>query len=133
MSRGKQPAPASASMTRAQRALAASSSAMRGSSPSVSSAAHGPLGSGPRKPRPSLRALTRRSTTFARAAFGRAGPAELRRAQFVLAEVPLAAVKSHLQRREPPPPLVDELIARTYHAIVGGGPSGNADASASMR
>jgi hypothetical protein len=38
----------------------------------------------------------------------------------VLAEVPLAAVKPHLKRREPPPRLVDELIAKTYHAIVGG-------------
>ena len=58
--------------------------------------------------------------TFARAAFGRAGPGELRRATFVLAEVPLAAVKPHLQRRERPPALVDELISKTYHAIVGG-------------
>jgi hypothetical protein len=33
-------------------------------------------------------------------------------------------VKSHLQRREPPPPLVDELIAKTYHAIVGDGAPG---------
>ncbi len=57
---------------------------------------------------------------FAREAFGRVGPAQLRRATFVLAEVPLAAVKQHLQRREPPPPLVDELIATTYHAVVGG-------------
>ncbi len=48
----------------------------------------------------------------ARQAFGRAGRAELRRAAFVLAEVPLAAVKPHLQRRERPPPLVDELISR---------------------
>lgn len=56
---------------------------------------------------------------FARQAFGRAGPAEFRRATFVLVEVPLAAVKPHLRRREPPPPLVDELITRTYHAIVG--------------
>ena len=55
---------------------------------------------------------------FARHAFGRAGPAELRRAVFVLAEVPLAAVKQHLERREPPPPLVDELIRQTYRAIV---------------
>jgi AcrR family transcriptional regulator len=58
--------------------------------------------------------------TFARDAFGRAGPGELRRATFVLAEVPTAAVKQHLQRREKPPPVVDELITRTYRAIVGG-------------
>jgi len=56
--------------------------------------------------------------TFARNAFGCADAAELRRASFVLAEVPVAAVKQHLQRREPPPPLVDDLIRRTYHAIV---------------
>jgi AcrR family transcriptional regulator len=56
--------------------------------------------------------------TFARQAFGRGDTAELRRASFVLAEVPVAAVKQHLQRREPPPPLVDELIRRTYQAII---------------
>jgi len=56
--------------------------------------------------------------TFARNAFGRADATEVRRASFVLAEVPVAAVKQHLQRREPPPPLVDDLIRRTYHAIV---------------
>jgi len=58
-------------------------------------------------------------TRFARDAFGRIGPAQLRRATFVLAEVPIAAVKGHLERREAPPALVDELITRTYHAIVG--------------
>jgi AcrR family transcriptional regulator len=57
--------------------------------------------------------------TFARQAFGRAGPSELRRATFVLAEVPISAVRQHLERREPPPPLVDELIAKTYRAITG--------------
>jgi hypothetical protein len=35
-----------------------------------------------------------------------------------LLEVPVAAVKGHLTRREAPPPLVDELITRTYRAIV---------------
>jgi AcrR family transcriptional regulator len=55
---------------------------------------------------------------FARQAFGRAGPSQIRRATFVLAEVPVCAVKAHLQRREPPPTLVDELITKTYHAIV---------------
>jgi len=57
--------------------------------------------------------------SFARQAFGRAGPAELRRATFVLAEVPIAAVRQHLERREPPPPLVDALIAETYRAVTG--------------
>ena len=71
---------------------------------------------------------------FARQAFGRTGPAQLRRATFVLAEVPIAAVKHHLQRREPPPQLVDELITKTYHAIVGSGDvSSSAVDSASMR
>ncbi|MBN9089280.1 MAG: helix-turn-helix transcriptional regulator [Reyranella sp.] len=54
---------------------------------------------------------------FARQAFGRSGVSQTRRATFVLAEVPIAAVRQHLERREPPPPLVDELIAETYRAI----------------
>ena len=62
--------------------------------------------------------------SFAGHGFGRVGPAEIRRVTFVLAEVPIAAVKTHLQRREPPPSLVDELITKTYHAIVGGGDIG---------
>ena len=60
---------------------------------------------------------------FARDAFGRAGPAQLRRARFVLAEVPVVAVKTHLERRESPPALVDELILKTYRAIVGSDPT----------
>ncbi len=55
---------------------------------------------------------------FVRSTFGCAGPGELRRAQFVLAEVPVSAVRQHLRRREPPPPIVDELIRTTYLAIV---------------
>jgi len=55
--------------------------------------------------------------TFARQTFGRTGRSELRRATFVLAEVPIAAVRQHLERREPPPRLVDELIAETYRAV----------------
>jgi hypothetical protein len=45
----------------------------------------------------------------------------MRRATFVLAEAPIAAVKPHLQRRERPPKLVDELVMTTYRAIVGAG------------
>lgn len=61
--------------------------------------------------------------SFARAAFGRAGPTQIRKATFVLAEVPIAAIKSSLQKGEPPPPLADELITTTYRAIVGSGRS----------
>jgi len=59
---------------------------------------------------------------FARQTFGRAGSAQLRRAAFGLLEVPIAAVKPHLERRERPPALVDELITDTYRAIIRGGP-----------
>jgi hypothetical protein len=70
--------------------------------------------------------------TFARQAFGRAGPTQLRRAVFVLAEVPIAAVRTHLERCEPPPPIVDELITMTYHAIVGAGMRSGGERDASM-
>jgi AcrR family transcriptional regulator len=55
---------------------------------------------------------------FARLVFGADGPDELRRAQFLLAQVPVAAVRQHIARREPPPPLVDGLIRATYRAVV---------------
>jgi AcrR family transcriptional regulator len=55
---------------------------------------------------------------LARDTFGRAGPGEIRRTQFLLAEMPVAAVRQHLMRREPPPPIVDELIRVTWHAVV---------------
>jgi AcrR family transcriptional regulator len=55
---------------------------------------------------------------FAHLVFGQAGQEELRLAQFLLAEVPVAVVRQHLQRREPPPPIVDELIRLTYRAVV---------------
>ena len=75
---------------------------------------------------PSLRdgvaAQTERMETgfarFARLVFGRAGPDELRRAQFLLAEMPVGLVRQHLHRRELPPPIVDELIRITYRAVV---------------
>jgi AcrR family transcriptional regulator len=57
---------------------------------------------------------------FARTAFGGSDADAVRRAQFVLADVPMAAIRPHLHRRESPPPLVDELIRATYRAIVGG-------------
>lgn len=55
---------------------------------------------------------------FARLVFGRERDDEIRRAQFLLAEMPVAAVRQHLRRREPPPPVVDELIRIAYDAVV---------------
>ena len=59
-----------------------------------------------------------RAAGFARLIFGEDGPGELRRVQFLIAEVPVAAVRQHITRREPPPPLVDGLIRATYRAVV---------------
>ena len=55
---------------------------------------------------------------FAQDTFARVGPEEVRCAQFLLAEVPVAAVRQHLLRREPPPPMVDELIRISYKSVV---------------
>jgi len=52
------------------------------------------------------------------AVFGRSGAEEARLAQFLISEVPVAAVRQHLLRREAPPPIVDHLISTTYRAIV---------------
>jgi AcrR family transcriptional regulator len=54
----------------------------------------------------------------ARVIFGEDGPEEVRLAQFLMSEVPVAAVRQHLVRREAPPPLVDRLIRTTYRAVV---------------
>jgi AcrR family transcriptional regulator len=54
----------------------------------------------------------------ARVIFGHDGPEEVRLAQFLIAEVPVAAVRQHLLHHEPPPLLVDQLIRTTYRAIV---------------
>ena len=54
----------------------------------------------------------------ARVVFGADGREEVLLAQFLIAEVPVAAVRQHLVRREPPPPLVDRLIRTTYRAVV---------------
>jgi AcrR family transcriptional regulator len=52
------------------------------------------------------------------AVFGRSGAEEVRLAQFLISEVPVAAVRQHLMRREAPPPIVDRLIRTTYRAVV---------------
>jgi AcrR family transcriptional regulator len=55
---------------------------------------------------------------FAKDTFGSADPENLRIAQFVLTDIPLAAVQPHLLRREAPPPLVDDLIRVSYRAVI---------------
>ncbi len=50
--------------------------------------------------------------------FGRDGPKEVRLALFLIAQVPVAAVRPYLVRREPPPSIVDRLIRITYDAVV---------------
>ena len=55
---------------------------------------------------------------FARDRFGSATAPALRRARFVLADVPIAAVRPHLRRGEKPSPDVDTLIRETYEALV---------------
>lgn len=54
---------------------------------------------------------------FAQGAFGGKSLAHRRRAMFLLCELPVAAVKGYLERRQRPPPLVDELIILSYNAI----------------
>ena len=54
----------------------------------------------------------------ARVIFGKDGQDEVRLAQFLIAEVPVAAVRQHLVRCEQPPPLVDRIIRTTYRAVV---------------
>ena len=58
------------------------------------------------------------SPRWARMIFGKAGRKEVRLAQFLISELPVAVVRQHLVRGEKPPPLVDEIIRTTYAAIV---------------
>jgi AcrR family transcriptional regulator len=66
--------------------------------------------------------MTRRmeagSLRRARVIFGGDGREQVRLAQFLISEMPVAAVRQHLVRDEPPPPLVDRLIRTTYRAVV---------------
>src|SRR6516225_11723854 len=54
----------------------------------------------------------------ARAVFGRDGAEERRLAQFLISNVPVAAVRELLKQGEPPPPIVDHMVRVTYSAIV---------------
>jgi AcrR family transcriptional regulator len=58
--------------------------------------------------------------SFAEKRLGSLAEETLRRATFALVDVPLAAVRQHLQEGKPPPEIVDELIRATYLAIMRG-------------
>lgn len=79
-------------------------------------------GEWPQQLRARVAAMTQRmeagAQLRARVIFGKDGGEEVRLAQFLIAEVPVAAVRQHLVRGEPPPPLVDHLIRTTYRAVV---------------
>ncbi|MEO0997718.1 MAG: TetR/AcrR family transcriptional regulator [Pseudomonadota bacterium] len=55
---------------------------------------------------------------FAGRLFAGTGEEALKLARFALAEAPLAAVRSHVQRNEPPPAVVDAIIEATYRSVV---------------
>lgn len=58
------------------------------------------------------------SHKWARIIFGKEGREEVRLAQFLVSELPVAAVRQHLLRGEKPPELIDRIIRATYRAVV---------------
>lgn len=66
--------------------------------------------------------MTRRiesgSRRWARVIFGKEGRDEIRLAQFLISELPVAVVRQHLLRGERPPELTDRIIRTTYRAVV---------------
>jgi AcrR family transcriptional regulator len=79
-------------------------------------------GEWPEQLRARVAEMTRRmdaaSPRWARTIFGKDGREEVRLAQFLISELPVAVVRQHLVRGEKPPPLVDEIIRTTYAAIL---------------
>ena len=58
------------------------------------------------------------SRKWARVIFGKEGRDEIRLAQFLISELPVASVRQHLLRGEAPPELIDRIIRATYRAVV---------------
>lgn len=70
-----------------------------------------------RRVREQAAAVEERFARFARDVLGGADGDRLRRAQFALADAPIAAVRPHLAAGETPPPVVDALVRETFEAI----------------
>jgi AcrR family transcriptional regulator len=79
-------------------------------------------GEWPRELRERVTEMTRRieagSRRWARVIFGKDGHDEVRLAQFLISELPVAVVRQHLLRGERPPQLVDRIIRTTYGAVL---------------
>jgi AcrR family transcriptional regulator len=79
-------------------------------------------GEWPEELRARVAAMTARmeaaSPRWARMIFGKDGREEVRLAQFLISELPVAVVRRHLERGEKPPPLVDDIIRTTYAAVL---------------
>jgi AcrR family transcriptional regulator len=58
------------------------------------------------------------SRRWARTIFGKEGRDEVRLAQFLISELPVAVVRQYLLRGEQPPQLVDRIIQATYRAVL---------------
>jgi hypothetical protein len=58
------------------------------------------------------------SRRWARVIFGKEGRDEIRLAQSLISELPVAVVRQHLLRGEPPPRLIDCIIRATYRAVL---------------
>jgi AcrR family transcriptional regulator len=56
--------------------------------------------------------------SFTRRALGSTSAAARRRAHYAVVELPVAAVLGHVRADEPPPPIVDELVADAYRAVM---------------
>lgn len=79
-------------------------------------------GDWPEELRERVRDMTKRmeagAARRAQVIFGHDGPEERQLAQFLIASLPVAAMRPYLVRRETPPPIVDRLIRVTYRAVV---------------
>lgn len=76
----------------------------------------------PAKLKESERALSRQVEAclsgFVRRNLGAATPEAVRRARFAMLELPAAAARTHLERREAIPPSVDEMVRAAYPVLV---------------
>jgi AcrR family transcriptional regulator len=94
-------------------------------------------GEWPQELRERVADMTRRmeagSRQWARTIFGQQGRDELRLAQFLISELPVAVVRQHVLRGEQPPQLVDRIIRATYRAVLADYRSGKARSRSSKR